>query len=156
VLIVRVHPEILRAEKLPTISSTRLNLEERFRSITGLRTPVPQRDAHPQILPPSSKRTAQALPRAHRTSRTRTEIQPRRHRGKKYWKQYMKAYEECPPATSSRHAPCTSSPPTTSQLPADRLAHSIVTALEELDMSLPRADAARPRELQAIRRRLAK
>src|SRR5258706_195153 len=75
---------------------------------------------------------------------------------RKYWKQYMKAYEACLAETSSKHAPWYVVP--ADDKPNARLIVSrvIVDALEELDMSYPKPDAARRRELQAIRRRLVK
>jgi hypothetical protein len=68
----------------------------------------------------------------------------------------MKAYQACLAATSTRHAPWYVVP--ADDKPNARLIVSrvIVNALEQLDMSYPEPDAARRRELQAIRKRLAK
>jgi hypothetical protein len=68
----------------------------------------------------------------------------------------MKAYQACLAATSTRHAPWYIVP--ADDKPNARLIVSrvIVDALEELDMSYPEPDTARRRELQAIRKRLAK
>src|SRR5207253_10896321 len=75
---------------------------------------------------------------------------------RQYWKQYMKAYEACLEATSTRHAPWYVVP--ADDKPNARLIVSriVVDTLEAFDMSFPEPDAARRRELQAIRRRLAK
>ena len=69
VLIVRVHPEILRSEGLPVqppmtrrIWQRALSVDRRLRAAL-----VPQRHAHRQVLPaPVDGRAAQALPGAHR------------------------------------------------------------------------------------------
>jgi hypothetical protein len=68
----------------------------------------------------------------------------------------MKAYQACLAATSTRHAPWYVVP--ADDKPNARLIVSrvIVGALEQLDMSYPEPDAARRRELQAIRKRLVK
>ena len=75
---------------------------------------------------------------------------------RKYWKQYMEAYEACLVATSTRHAPWYVVP--ADDKPNARLIVSriVVDTLDALDMSYPEPDAARRRELQAIRKRLAK
>jgi len=75
---------------------------------------------------------------------------------RKYWKQYMEAYEACLAATSTRHAPWYVVP--ADDKPNARLIVSriVVDTLDALDMSYPEPDAARRRELQAIRKRLAK
>jgi len=102
VLIVRVHPEILRAEKLPDdLVDPDSIWKERFRSITGLEDHLCRNGTH--ILNSSSifrrRNSASASSRAS-TSRTRTGNQPRRHRGKKVLEAVHEAYEECLAATS--------------------------------------------------------
>ena len=84
VLIVRVHPEILRSEGLPDAAASRQD---------GLARPVPldrrsgeasprQRHPHHQVLPPPLEgRAAQALSGAHRRAGEELEIQPCGHRG---------------------------------------------------------------------------
>ena len=82
VLIVRVHPEILRSEGLPDTSARRsgglarpVSFDRRF----GETSPR-QRNPHHQILPSSLEgRTAKAIPRTHRRTGQELEIQPRRY-----------------------------------------------------------------------------
>ena len=73
---------------------------------------------------------------------------------RKYWPQYMKAYEACLGATSTRHAPWF-------VVPADdkENAHLIVSAIildafGRLGVRYPKATPERKRELRAIRRKL--
>ena len=77
-------------------------------------------------------------------------------REREFWKRYMKAYEECLAATSTRHAPW-------HVVPADdklnaRLIVSriVIEAMKELRLAYPTVTRARRRELQAIRRQLGK
>ena len=84
VLIVRVHPEILRGEGLPDAPHRRkdglarpLSFDRGFGE-----TPPRQRNPHHQVLPPPLEGgAAQALSGAHRRARKELEIQPGGHRG---------------------------------------------------------------------------
>ena len=75
---------------------------------------------------------------------------------REYWKDYMRAYEECLSATSTDLAPWYI-------VPADDKANArvivsqvILDALRALDSSYPPLDSRRQRELRAARRQLAK
>src|SRR5436309_11172832 len=159
VLIVRVHPEILRAEKLPDdLLDPDSIWKQRFRSIAGLEDHLHRNGT--RILKfflhlskeEQRKRFLARIDEPHKNWKFSLDDVEER----KYWKQYMKAYEACLAATSSRHAPWYIVP--ADDKPNARLIVSrvIVDALEELDMSYPEPDAARRRELQAIRKQLAK
>ena len=159
VLIVRVHPEILRAEKLPgDLLDPDSIWKERYRSITGLEDHLYRNGT--RIL-----KFFLHLSKEEQRRRLLARIDDPRKNWKfslddveerKYWKQYMEAYEACLAATSTRHAPWYVVP--ADDKPNARLIVSriVVDALDALDMSYPEPDAARRRELQAIRRRLAK
>ena len=74
---------------------------------------------------------------------------------RKYWHQYMKAYEDCLSATSTKHAPW-------HVVPADDkcnarliISRVVIDALQGLKMSYPKTTRARRRELLAIRKHLA-
>ena len=159
VLIVRVHPEILRAEKLPgDLLDPDSIWKERYRSITGLEDHLYRNGT--RILKfflhlskeEQRRRLLARIDDPHKNWKFSLDDVEER----KYWKQHMEAYEACLAATSTRHAPWYVVP--ADDKPNARLIVSriIVDALEGLDMSYPEPDAARRRELQAIRRRLAK
>jgi hypothetical protein len=68
----------------------------------------------------------------------------------------MKAYEECLGATSTSHAPWFVVP-ADDKLNARLIISSIVLeTLKELKMSYPKSDAKRMKELQSLRKLLAK
>ena len=159
VLIVRVHPEILRAEKLPDeLLDPDSIWKERYRSIAGLEDHLFRNGT--RVLKfflhlskeEQRRRFLARIDELHKNWKFSLDDVEER----KYWKQYMKAYEACLAATSTRHAPWYVVP--ADDKPNARLivARIIVDALEGLDMAYPEPDAARRRELQAIRRRLAK
>ena len=75
---------------------------------------------------------------------------------RKFWKKYMKAYEKCLSATSTRHAPWYVVP-ADDKLNARLIVSRIVLdTIEALRLSYPASSAARRRELQALRKQLAK
>ena len=83
VLIVRVHPEILRGEGLPDeLLDEKTIWQERYRSIVDLEKHLHRNGTRiiKFFLHLSEGGAAQALPRAHRRAGQELEIQPGRHR----------------------------------------------------------------------------
>jgi len=74
---------------------------------------------------------------------------------RKFWKDYMRAYQEALAETSTRHAPWYVVPADDKQNARLIVSQIVVGTLEDLKMSYPSAGPERMRELQAIRRRLA-
>ena len=75
---------------------------------------------------------------------------------RKFWKQYMKAYEECLSATSTRNAPWYVVPADDKENARLIVSQIILDTLEELKMTYPKTTAKRRQELQSIRKRLAR
>jgi polyphosphate kinase 2 (PPK2 family) len=120
VLIVRVHPEILRSEGLPDAPhDDKAVWHDRYRSIVEFgETPPRQRNPHHQVLPPSLEGgAAKALPGAHRRAGKELEIQLADMPKRKFWKQYMKAYENASARQARATRPGMSFPPTTRRTP---------------------------------------
>ena len=159
VLIVRVHREILRSEGLPDAPHHDKTVwHDRYRSIVDL-----ERHLHVNgtriikfYLPLSKeeqrKRFLQRIDEPQKSWKfSLADIQER-----KFWKQYMKAYEDCLSSTSTKDAPWHVVP--ADDKPNARLIVSqiIVDALEGLEMTYPKESPKRRQELQSIRKRLAK
>ncbi len=157
VLVVRVHQAILRGEGL--LDSPRHNHKlwhDRYRSITDL-----ERHLHAngtrivKVFLHLSKQEQRKrfLERIDEPDKNwKFSLADIKERG--HWKQYMRAYEACLTATSTRDAPWY-------VVPADdkRNARLIVSSIlletfARLQMAFPRSTPARRRELGAIRRRL--
>jgi PPK2 family polyphosphate:nucleotide phosphotransferase len=157
VLIVRVHPEILRGEGLPDeLLDKKTIWTNRYRSIVNLEDHLhrngtrvikfflhlskeEQRKRFLQRIDDPEKNWKFSLDDIHE---------------RKYWSQYMKAYEACLSATSTRTAPWYI-------LPADdkgnaRLIVSriILDAFQELKMAYPKSSPERRQELRKIRKLL--
>lgn len=158
VLIVRVHPEILRAERLPDESSDPDTLwRERYRSIVELEQHLHRNGTRivKFFLHVSKgeqrRRLLKRIDDPHKNWKfSRADVKERR-----YWREYMQAYEDCLSATSTTDAPWYI-------VPADdkRNARLIVSSiihqtLRELRMSYPTLDAKRRQELKSIRKLLA-
>ena len=158
VLIVRVHPELLRAEGLPNAASGKRTFwRERYRSIVHLERHL-DRNGTRVIkfflhLSKDEQRT-RFLARIDDPTKnwkfSADDVAERR-----FWKGYMKAYGECLAATSTAEAPWYVVPADDKENARLIVSRIVVDTLERLNMSYPKASAARRRELRSIRRRLA-
>ena len=159
VLIVRVHPEILRSEAIPgTPHHDKKVWHDRYRSITNL-----ERHLHgngTRIIKfflhlSKEEQRKRFLARIDEPEKnwkfSAADIAER-----KFWTRYMKAYEECLTATSTRNAPWYVVPAddkANARLIVSRIA---LDTLEGLKMTYPKTSAERRRELLSIRRQLTK
>ena len=75
---------------------------------------------------------------------------------RKFWKHYMKAYEECLSATSTRDAPWYVVPADDKENARLIVSQIVLDTLEALKMTYPKTSAERRQELLSIRERLAK
>jgi PPK2 family polyphosphate:nucleotide phosphotransferase len=157
VLIVRVHPEILRSEGLPDAPADRKLLwHQRYESIVAFERHLARNGTRIvkfflHLSPEEQrKRFLARIDAAEKNWKfSLADIEER-----KYWKQYMKAYEKCLSATSTAIGPWY-------VVPADDKANTrlivatvVLDTLRSLRMHYPTTSAARRRELQAIRRKL--
>ncbi len=159
VLIVRVHPSILRAEHLPPESLGRKHFwEERYRSITDL-------EHH---LSRNGTRIVKFFLHLSRDEQRRRLLEriddPHKHwkfsaddlRERGAWNRYMKAYQECLTATSTAEAPWYA-------IPADDKANArllvsgvILETLRGMQLNFPALGRKQLRELKHLRAKLAK
>jgi PPK2 family polyphosphate:nucleotide phosphotransferase len=158
VLIVRVHPEILGAEDLSGAGDKKSLWAERYRSIVGLErhldcngTRIIKFFLH-LSKEEQRKRFLARIDDAQKNWKfSAADIQERA-----YWKQYMKAYEKCLSATSTRHAPWYVVP--ADDKPNARLIVSriVLETITDLKPEFPQALETRKKELAKLRRQLAK
>jgi PPK2 family polyphosphate:nucleotide phosphotransferase len=157
VLIVRVHPEILRGQNLPEeVLYEKKIWEERYRSILDL-----ERHLHhngTRIVKfflhlskeEQRKRFLKRIDRPEKNWKfSMADIEER-----KYWPQYAEAYEACLGATSTHHAPWYIVP--ADEKPTTRLIISqiILDTIRDLKLTYPETNPRRRRELKLIRKRL--
>lgn len=159
VLITRVHPEILRGEGLPGVRPDGTAVwHDRYRSIVGLERHLHENGT--RIVKfylhlskeEQRKRFLQRIDEPEKNWKLGlADLEER-----KFWRQYMKAYEACLAATSTRHAPWYVVPADDKENARLIVSKIVLETLERLKPSYPKANARRRQELQAIRKRLAK
>ena len=157
VLVVRVHPEILRSQGLPKELLDEKNIwQERYQSITDLEQHLhrngtrvikfflhlskdEQRKRFLERIDEPDKNWKFSLADIHE---------------RKYWKHYMKAYENCLEATSTYDAPWFIVPADDKEDSRLIVSQIILDALKGLKMAYPKTSAKRRRELKSIRKEL--
>ncbi|MDA8363924.1 MAG: polyphosphate kinase 2 family protein [Gammaproteobacteria bacterium] len=159
VLIVRVHPEILRGEGLPPeLTDDGTIWQRRYRSIVDLErhlfhngTRIIKFFLH-LSQEEQRKRLLERIDNPEKNWKfSLADVEER-----KFWKQYMQAYENCLGATSTRHAPWYVVPADDKENARLIISGIVLDTLDALEMSYPRFSARRRRELLSIRRRLAR
>ena len=73
---------------------------------------------------------------------------------RKFWKQYMRAYEECLGATSTRHTPWYVVPADDKENARLIVSQIVIETLSALKMSYPKTTKERAQELLVIRKQL--
>jgi PPK2 family polyphosphate:nucleotide phosphotransferase len=157
VLVVRVHPEILRSQGLPNeLLDEKTIWKERYRSIVDLEEHLHRNGT--RII-----KFFLHLSKGEQRKRFLERIdEPDKNwkfsladiRERKYWPRYMKAYEDCLSATSTHRAPWYVVPADDKENARLIVSQIILDSLRELKMSYPKTTAKRRRELKSIRRRL--
>ena len=157
VLVVRVHPEILRSQGLAEELRDEKNIwEERYRSIIDLESHLYRNGTRTIKIflhlskDEQRKRFLERIDEPEKNWKfSLADIHER-----KYWKDYMKAYEACLNATSTHHAPWYAVPADDKDNARLIVSQIVIDALNELKMAYPKTTAKRRRELKAIREQL--
>jgi PPK2 family polyphosphate:nucleotide phosphotransferase len=159
VLIVRVHPEILRAQGIPEeLLEDNTFWEDRYRSIVDLEqhlhcngTRVIKFFLH-LSKEEQRKRFLERIDEPEKNWKfSQSDIEER-----KLWNHYMKAYEACLSETSTKHGHWYIVPADDKENARLIVSRIILDALKELNMSYPEPTKARRKELLTIRKLLAK
>jgi PPK2 family polyphosphate:nucleotide phosphotransferase len=159
VLIVRVHREILSNEDLPAeLVDQKHFWRDRYRSIENLEDHLHRNGT--RVLKfflhlsegEQKKRFLKRIDDPGKNWKfSADDIKER-----KYWKQYMKAYEECLSATSTHNAPWYIVPADDKENTGLIISRIVLDALQGLKMAYPKSSPDRRRDLQAIRKQLTK
>ena len=159
VLVVRVHPEFLRAPSFPDDMVDGGGIwEKRYRSILDLEKHLHRNGTRLVKFflhlskEEQRKRFLARIDDAEKNWKfSQSDIEER-----KFWKQYMKAYEACLGATSTRHAPWYVVPADDKENARLIISQIILDTLRELKMSYPEVGRERRKELLSLRRQLVK
>jgi len=157
VLVVRVHPETLRLQGLPEeLLDEKTIWEERYRSIVDL-------EAHLHRNGTRIVKFFLHLSKDEQRKRFQERIdEPDKNwkfsladiHERKYWTQYMEAYEACLGATSTHHAPWYVVPADDKENARLIVSQILLDAFKELKMAYPKTTSKRREELESIRKQL--
>ena len=159
VLIVRVHPEILRSQGLPDgLVEEQAIWQERYRSIVDLENHLHRNGT--RIIKfflhlseeEQRKRFLDRIDEQEKNWKfSQADIVERG-----FWKQYMQAYEACLSATSTKNAPWYVVPADDKENARLIISQIILDTFNSLEMRYPKIDATRKQELRSIRKQLVK
>ncbi|NMM36535.1 MAG: polyphosphate kinase 2 family protein [Glaciimonas sp.] len=159
VLIVRVHPEILRSQRLPDgLLDEKTIWQERYRSILDLESHLHRNGT--RIIKfflhlSEEEQRKRFLDRIDEPDKNwKFSLADMEER--KFWPQYMQAYEECLSATSTKNSPWHVVPADDKENARLIISEIVLDTFKSLKMHYPETDAKRQQELLSIRQQLMK
>jgi len=158
VLIVRVHPKVLEAEKLPPPLLTKNIWEERFEDIRSFERHLARNGTviRKFFLHVSKKEQKRRFLERLEQPQKNWKFSAADIHEREYWDDYQNAYEDMIRNTATKHAPWYVIPADNKWFTHLAVSAAIVDTLQELDPSYPKVDAAKHKELQTSRRLLLK
>jgi PPK2 family polyphosphate:nucleotide phosphotransferase len=157
VLIVRVHPDILRSQRLPDgLVDNKTIWKERYRSIVDLEKHLYRNGTRiiKFFLHLSEKEQRKRFLARIDEPEKNWKFSLADIKERKFWKQYMQAYEACLGATSTKNAPWYVVPADDKENARLIISSIILETFKALRMRYPKTGAKRRQELLSIRRRL--
>jgi len=153
VLVVRVHPDILKSQKLPAPCVSKRIWDDRLADIAHFEEYLTRQGTIILKFFLNVSREEQRKRFLDRLDK------PQKHwkfsaadvRERRYWSDYMHAYEEAITATASKPAPWYIVPADNKWFTRLVVAAAIVEAVEELHLSYPRVSAQKMKELRSVR-----
>ncbi len=157
VLVVRVHPQLLRAQGLPdALLDEKTIWKERYRSIADLEEHLHRNGTRIiKVFLHLSKdeQRARFLERIEEPDKNwKFSLADTDER--KFWNRYMEAYADCLNATSTEHTPWYIVPADDKENARVIVSQLVLDAFEELKMAYPKVTAERREELESIRKGL--
>jgi PPK2 family polyphosphate:nucleotide phosphotransferase len=156
-LVVRVHPELLKRQKVPGRLVTRRIWKERFEDINAMERYLTRNGVVIRKFFLHVSREEQRRRFLERLD------EPEKHwkfslgdvRERRHWNDYMAAYEDAIRQTSTDHAPWYVVPADHKWFTRLVVASAVVNALDGLGLAFPRVGRSRKQELAAARKALA-
>ena len=158
VLVVRVHPDIFKRQKLPPETLSKRLWSERLVDIAHFEDYLTRQGTiilkfYLHLSPEEQKK--RFLARLDRPEKHwKFSAADIRERG--FWNDYMHAFEEAIQATATQHAPWFIVPADNKWFTRLVVGAAIVEAVENLDLSYPKVDAQKKKELASARAALAR
>ncbi len=155
-LVVRVHPEILKGQKLPPKLVTKNIWKQRFEDICGFERYLARNGV-------AICKFFLHVSKEEQLSRFMDRLnEPEKHwkfskadvEERKYWDDYQKAYQDVIRNTSAKHAPWYVIPADNKWFTRLVVASAVIDTLNGLDLAFPKINAKQKRELAEARRTL--
>ena len=158
VLVVRVHPEILKNERLPESLIGNSLWEDRFEDIRSFERYLSRNGVVVRkfFLNVSKKEQKRRFLERLETPQKNWKFSAADVTERGCWDDYMHAYEEMISATSTKHAPWYVVPADNKWYTRLVVAAAIVDTLEELKLAYPKVDPEKRKQLDAARKELGK
>jgi PPK2 family polyphosphate:nucleotide phosphotransferase len=155
-LVVRVHPGLLKAEKLPERLLTKHMWDERYEDINAFERYLTRNGVviRKFFLYISRKEQKKRFLERLEDSKKNWKFSLADIKERSFWKDYKEAYEEMIQKTATKHAPWYVIPADNKWFARLIVASAIVEALDGLDLAFPDVDKAKKKELEQIRESL--
>ncbi|OFW26899.1 MAG: phosphate--nucleotide phosphotransferase [Acidobacteria bacterium RIFCSPLOWO2_02_FULL_65_29] len=159
VLVVRVHPNLVRGQRIPGFTTARGPFwKDRYQSIVDFERHLGRNGTRivKFYLHLSKKEQRKRLLARIEDSDKNWKFSVGDLEERRLWRQYMAAYEACMSATSTAEAPWYAVPADDKKNARLIVSQAIIDALTSLKLTYPELDAAARRQLKEIGRQLAK
>ena len=155
-LVVRVHPTLLQAEKLPDSLITKHIWEQRHEDINAFERYLTHNGVviRKFFLNISKKEQKKRFLERLEDSKKNWKFSMADVKERGYWNDYQEAYEEVIQNTAAKHAPWYVVPADNKWYTQLIVASAIISTLEELDLSFPDVDKKKKKELEIVRESL--
>jgi PPK2 family polyphosphate:nucleotide phosphotransferase len=156
VLVVRVHPSILQAQKLPDPLITKHIWEQRYEDINAFEKYLGHNGVviRKFFLHVSKKEQKKRFLERLEESKKNWKFSMADVKERGYWKDYQEAYEEMICNTATKHSPWYVIPADNKWYTQLIVASAIISTLEELDLCFPDVDKEKKKELEVVRESL--
>jgi PPK2 family polyphosphate:nucleotide phosphotransferase len=158
VLVVRVHPQLLKAEKLPDELVTKHIWQERYEDINAFEQYLTRNGVviRKFFLYVSKEEQKKRFLERLEDSKKNWKFSMDDIKERKFWDDYHEAYEEMVQNTATKRAPWHVVPADNKWYARLVVASAIIEALDGLDLKFPDVDKEKKKELEAIREALLK
>jgi PPK2 family polyphosphate:nucleotide phosphotransferase len=158
VLVVRVHEEVLKQQKMPEPRVGKRIWDERLADIDHFEEYLTRQGVIilKFFLQVSREEQKKRFMKRLDTPEKNWKFSASDVHERKFWGDYMHAYEEAIRATASKNAPWFVVPADNKWFTRLVVADAIVEAVEQLDLTYPKVDAEKKKELATVRAKLAR
>jgi PPK2 family polyphosphate:nucleotide phosphotransferase len=153
VLVVRVHPPFLRAQKLPDQLITKHIWDERYQDINAFERYLTRNGIviRKFFLHVSKKEQKKRFLARLKDSNKNWKFSMADVQERGFWKDYQEAYEEMIQRTATKHAPWYVIPADNKWFTRLAVGSVIIETLDGLNLAFPDVDKAKKKELEAVR-----